>query len=120
MGSGNSNSRTSGRIFNLKYIQFYTFCRTEILSANLLVLSKNGICLSEIDTDIVALGSLNNTGNNVSFLCEVSVVEGLSFLFTDFLYNYLLCLLCSNTAKVLWSYFDIDDITNRKFLTWEL
>ena len=104
MCSGNSNTRSLCRILYLHNIKLNVLCRFEMLAMHLLAFHQDCINLTEVNTDIITTVTLNNTGDNLTLFLKILCIQHLSLLLADLLNNNLLCLLCSDSAEVLWDH----------------
>ena len=99
MCSGNKDTRSLRCILYLKNIHFDSLSRLEGLTLHLLILSKDCICLAKIYAYIMSYHTLYNAGNNLFLIAVILVKQNFSLFLTDFLKDYVLCILCCNTAK---------------------
>ena len=112
MCSGNKDTRSLRCILYLKNIHFDSLSRLEGLTLHLLILSKDCICLAKIYAYIMSYHTLYNAGNNLFLIAVILVKQNFSLFLTDFLKDYVLCILCCNTAKFVRVNRYLQDIAN--------
>ena len=93
-------------------IHFDSLSRLEGLTLHLLILSKDRICLAKIYAYIMSYHTLYNAGNNFFLIAVILVKQNFSLFLTDFLKDYVLCILCCNTAKFVRVNRYLQDIAN--------
>ena len=111
MSTGNKDLRSPGRVFYFCNIYFDSLMWFKFFTFHLLLRSKNGINLAQIDIVIAIAVTLNHTGYNIFLFCLVKIKQDFSFFFPDLLNNNLFCFLSCNTTKVLWCCFLSDHIS---------
>ena len=112
MCSGNKDTRSLRCILYLKNVNLYSLSWLECLAFYLLVLCKDCVCLTEVDADILAHYSLNNTGYHFFFDSVVLIVENFTLFLTDFLKNDVLCVLGCDTSEFLGLDLNFHNITD--------
>ena len=101
MCSGNKDTWSLRCILYLEDVNLYSLSWLECLAFYLLVLCKDCVCLTEVDADIFAHYSLNNTGYYFFFDSVVLIVENFTLFLTDLLKNDVLCVLSCDTSEFL-------------------
>ena len=101
MRSRDHDTRTTRHISNLDHIHLDALVRHEGLALDLLVLCEITIDLAEIYDDRTSGIPLDGTGHDLLLHGVVLLIEHLTLLLTDLLYDHALCVLGRDPSEAL-------------------
>ena len=107
--AGNNDLRTSGGFLHLDDYDTDSVPHGEALQPRLLSPGESGLCRSQVDNHVGALGSLHQAGDHLSDSLAVFCKDALPFRLANFLQNHLLGRLGGNASQDIGGllYFDL-------------
>ena len=115
MCTGYKDLRSLRCVFYFQNVKLDTLGRAEYFTFYHFIFHQDGIYFTKVYADISADITLNNTGNDILFFLIIFLKKYFSFLFTDFLKDYVLGIHGSDTSEFFGFDLYVYDITKLIF-----